>query len=360
MSKIDSKDISVVVQGAVDKDITPKCLESIRKYLPEAEIILSTWEGTDVSGLEYDIVLLNKDPGAFLFGEGDKKNNNNRMILSTSNGLSIVNRKYTLKIRSDMILLNNNICKIKDKYSRISKYRLFKNRIIVNDTYSIKYEENSYGEKHWRPFHISDWLFFGLTSDIKILFNIPLAKEPETSRYFEIHKMPKNKFHRFPHLKWRMSPEQYVTSICAIKNFPNIKFKHILDYNDKNIKQSEIFIVNNFIILSKYDLGIINAKARYLHLDIKNDENCKNGFYSKKVWLQDYQKYCDPKFKLPIRYTYKEKLKIGKYLTKLNKHYHNFITPIRKFLRWLLEPLSILMYCLKILIRFLTRFYKLF
>ena len=53
---IDTKDISVVVQGAVDKINTPKCLESIRKFLPCAEIVLSTWEGTDVTGLDVSTI----------------------------------------------------------------------------------------------------------------------------------------------------------------------------------------------------------------------------------------------------------------------------------------------------------------
>lgn len=39
-----SNDITVVVQGAIDRKLTPKCLKSIRKHLPDAEIILSTWE----------------------------------------------------------------------------------------------------------------------------------------------------------------------------------------------------------------------------------------------------------------------------------------------------------------------------
>ncbi|TXJ44182.1 hypothetical protein EPJ70_08075 [Brachyspira aalborgi] len=58
---IDTKDISVVVQGAIDKGYTPLCLKSIRKYLPESEIILSTWEGSDVENLDYDVLVLNKD-----------------------------------------------------------------------------------------------------------------------------------------------------------------------------------------------------------------------------------------------------------------------------------------------------------
>ena len=60
---IDTNDISVVVQGAIDQINTPKCLRSIRKRLPGAEIILSTWEGSPIDGLDYDKLVLNKDPG---------------------------------------------------------------------------------------------------------------------------------------------------------------------------------------------------------------------------------------------------------------------------------------------------------
>ena len=65
MGLVDNKDITVVVQGAVDREKTPICLQSIRRMLPGAFIILSTWEGTDVDGLEYDDVVLSEDPGGF-------------------------------------------------------------------------------------------------------------------------------------------------------------------------------------------------------------------------------------------------------------------------------------------------------
>ena len=38
------KNISVVVQGPILPFQTAICLKSIRKFLPKAEIILSTWE----------------------------------------------------------------------------------------------------------------------------------------------------------------------------------------------------------------------------------------------------------------------------------------------------------------------------
>lgn len=95
---IDSQDISVVVQGAISKEETPKCLKSIRKFLPNAEIVLSTWEGSDVSFLNglYDILLLNKDPGAGYYYKTEttvKYNNINRQLFSTQKGLKKSNKK---------------------------------------------------------------------------------------------------------------------------------------------------------------------------------------------------------------------------------------------------------------------------
>ena len=49
---IDSNDISVIVQGAINKNETTKCLQSIRQYLPGAEILLSTWDGSNITDLE--------------------------------------------------------------------------------------------------------------------------------------------------------------------------------------------------------------------------------------------------------------------------------------------------------------------
>ena len=43
-------DVSVVLQGPVRFE-TPESVESVRRLLPEAELILSTWEDEDVSSL---------------------------------------------------------------------------------------------------------------------------------------------------------------------------------------------------------------------------------------------------------------------------------------------------------------------
>jgi hypothetical protein len=64
MQKINSSELSFVVQGPIYQDITDKVCESIREYFPECEIVLSTWEGSSIEGLKYDKVVFSKDPGS--------------------------------------------------------------------------------------------------------------------------------------------------------------------------------------------------------------------------------------------------------------------------------------------------------
>src|SRR6266851_1380389 len=65
------RDLSVVVQGPVvggrrdpeERQLTRRCLASIRSCLPDAQIILSTWRGSDLAGLPFDVLVENDDPG---------------------------------------------------------------------------------------------------------------------------------------------------------------------------------------------------------------------------------------------------------------------------------------------------------
>lgn len=41
---IDSKDVSVVLQGAIDYRCTSDVVRSVRKFLPDSELIVSTWK----------------------------------------------------------------------------------------------------------------------------------------------------------------------------------------------------------------------------------------------------------------------------------------------------------------------------
>lgn len=132
---MDTKDISVIVQGAINKNETIKCLQSIRQYLPGAEIILSTWEGSNITDLDYDNLILSKDPGAAIIEKSAQKvvyNNINRQLLSTQAGLEKASRRYAMKVRSDLILTSDRFLDYFDKFqARTDNYTLFNRKIIV-------------------------------------------------------------------------------------------------------------------------------------------------------------------------------------------------------------------------------------
>lgn len=317
------KHISIIVQGVCSK-YTIDCLLSIRKHLPDAEIILSTWEGTDIKVLTglYDKLILNKDPKAIIFDDKERKYNNlNRILVSSQNGINAATRKYALRLRSDLVLKNNNVLKLTDDFVvRNSEKSLFKQRIFAYEIFSIKYDAKQQKQQRML-FHISDWCYFGLKEDLQELFNIPLVQEPEFSRYFETHNKNIEDIH-FTRL-WRMSPEQYITSVNAQKVFQNLKFDNYLNITDENIQISEDFIINNFRVFSQKEWGISTLKEEY-----KTIKMCVHSpfiYYSKAEQLKDYKKYCDNTIEISET-EFLQKLYGTKYYESLRKHFLQLIS----------------------------------
>lgn len=125
---ITDKDISVVVQGAIVSkgNITINVCESIRKFLPKAEIVLSTWKGCDTSNIDYDILIENEDPGnldSYYNGHevSPVANNFNRQLVSTVNGIKASRRKFVMKLRSDSMLVGAYFLKIYNEYDECAE-----------------------------------------------------------------------------------------------------------------------------------------------------------------------------------------------------------------------------------------------
>ena len=305
---IDTKDISVVVQGAIDKDNTPKCLRSIREHLPDSEIILSTWKGSDVTGLDYDKLVLNDDPG----GYKDKFcpyfcNNLARHILSTQSGLQRANGKYVLKIRSDLKFFSSNFLRCFTRLSERNKEYIFTTRkLIACSFFSKKYL--SYNDiVHPAPFHLSDWLLFGLKEDVNIVYNIPLPDQSYWD-YFSDHVYTGKKSNLFG-CAHQYAPEQYILYNSIKKYFTDIKFENYMDYNECNIIASENIIANNFIILSPQKFKLVCLKKntnndfyyQWCRNPLKIPSGLYKGLYRDYIVEQDYKKYCQPNYKIRIR-----------------------------------------------------------
>lgn len=306
VGEIDTNDISVVVQGGVDKTNTPKCLVSVRKYFPGAEIILSTWEGTNVTNLSYDKVLFNKDPGGWKDGKTGIPNNLNRQIVSTIEGIRSSTRKYCIKIRSDICFRANSFLKYFFRFpKRENTVCLFKNRILTSSYFFKRYLGEAQYSVQPTPFHLSDWFLFGLTEDLALLFNIPLSVEPENSNYLFTHKFYSARCNIFG-ASHRYAPEQYILLSCIRKNMTQVpEMKSIVDYTAENILFSERFVASNFIVLNPSQISLyclkngIDPYCKWSKNELALPIYVWEGLYRFDVFVYEYKKYCDPAFKIP-------------------------------------------------------------
>jgi hypothetical protein len=279
---INSFEISIVVQGSIDKIYTFKCLQSIRNHLPDSEIVLSTWEGADVSGLDYDILVLSKDPGASIYDNIRRARNNiNRQLRSTQNGIAKATGKFILKLRSDLVLESSAFLFYFDKFPIYDPvFHIFTQRLMVPSLFS-RFFSNETG--YPTPFHLSDWWFFGLSEDIRAYFDeTPLVDIEEYSDYKKLCYPDKRPYRD---ALFRYTPEQYFCYNSFKRHIPELHFDDWTDFNDDNIRLSEKLIANNFIILNPWQYEITNLK----YTNVSPYKIC--GIINFKKFLEYYRKY---------------------------------------------------------------------
>lgn len=279
---IDTRDISVVVQGAVESKLTKKCLKSIRHNLPEAEIILSTWKGSEIQQLDYDTLILNDDPGSlgwhYYYGERIVPVNFNRQLVSTKAGIQKATRKYVLKIRSDFYLKNNSFLSLyNDLNNRELPFHYFKNRVLIPSVYTrIFFPESAFP----CPFCYSDFFFFGLREDVEDYFNMePISQEEACNWHF---KFPDRKPDRLE--TGRYMPEQFLGYAWAKRHRCECDFEDCSDWSLEKLELSNKVLFNNFIC---FDAGK-HCLATKKH-NLKSIEH-SFGLVNEKLFLSENQK----------------------------------------------------------------------
>lgn len=331
MQKINSKDISVIVQGAIDNEETPKCLKSIRECLPDCEIILSTWQNSDTNGLDFDILVLSEDPGSVTVEESKHQmfcNNINRQLISTQEGLKNAARTYALKLRSDLILTNADFLEYFDKFQSKSKnYNLFKRKILVSDLFTRFNMKTNDRKRVKMPFHISDWWQFGLREDLETYFlDTKPVEEPYFTNYFNLEE---NKHKDTPYRthKFKFSPEQYFAYSCFNRNFEDIYMEDASDYSDELMEKFRECIVNNFVVLEFKHSGICLNKYPYCKYS-KNERFLGDpyiGLYNFYRYENEYKKYCDKNYTITASDSFFKNDKIAYNLLGIYKHIANLV-----------------------------------
>lgn len=312
---INKSDITILVNGKIEKD-TSVVLINIRNLFPESKIILSTWKNSNMANLNYDVLVENDDPGARVFNApkwvkpdkdgftrftiGDKKfknipkqNNVNRIIQTIKSGIEKVETKYLLRIRTDLVVKNINFLNYWDKFQIYdNKYKIFKHRLINSSTYSQFAHVMRHGIQ-LLPFHMSDWLHFGLTEDIKLLYSCPFQNLEYSSQYW-YNKRQRKQYDPFIDAGWQFPPETYVLYSLVKKYFPNVEYKDSDDYNKENMSFSNKIIANNFINIDDCNFKFVVKKYPRI---VDWSPELYDGFITYLEWQNLYKVYCDKLYK---------------------------------------------------------------
>lgn len=174
--KNDIPKIAIIMQGPLRREdaFTLETLKWYKKMYPDFEIILSTWDDIDSENeniiIENGIkIIKNKKPGINGLG------NMNYQLVSTKAGIEYAKErkcKYILKTRTDQRIYKKYF--LEYFLSLINEYKIDVNKTKQNSRIIVGpgiVEGNMF-----KPYMISDFIYFGTTEDIELLFSCDLDK----------------------------------------------------------------------------------------------------------------------------------------------------------------------------------------
>lgn len=272
------EEVSFVVQGPVEPELTPRCCDSIRAWFPGAEIVVSTWRGADTSRLECDEVVVSEDPGTL----EPFSYNTNRQLVSSLTGIRASSRPLVAKVRSDLVFHGDSLLR---HWRRWDQYadgpRVFGDRVLVPNVFTRK---PTY--LYPLPHHPSDWAFFGARADVELLFDVPLLAaadaviptptDPLVALFWGSARAPS------------FAPEQYIWVSAVRKRLGSLRLAHPWDFTPETLRESEALFANNLAVLDTYgQFGLSCPKypdANRIFAD--------RTLYQHEDWLELYETYC--------------------------------------------------------------------
>lgn len=282
---IRTEEISFVIQGPVFPEYTEAVCKSIRAFAPGSEIILSTWEGTNTEGLDYDKLVESADPGNFIFRLPEKMDNGtdrypmniNRQIVSTKNGILAAGRKYVCKLRSDLRLeglaflkyYEKYNAKIQEPYSRALQHRVV-TLCSVNPKRLLPF-----------PYYLCDWFFFGLKEDVLNLWDIPLIEEKDLRNRQEDGTYP---------MVDNFGNEQYLW-ISFLKKFREVEIENGYALTEENLEDSERSYANCCIFVTAKHANVYSMKVKNTGYGAYTAFS-NAGLYTENDWIRLYNRHC--------------------------------------------------------------------
>lgn len=260
MNYIQSNEISVVIQGPLYRNSKlsiglAESVSSIRLWLPYSEIIVSTWDGESVDGIDdIDKVIFSQPPAPLLDINGNA-NYVGHQILSTKKGIVASTRKYVLKIRADHMLEGQSFL-IEPLETKATEFTFLKRKIVVSSFFLRNPLKVPY------LFHISDLVHFGLREDMLSFWNTEIPN-------YENLKQDTNQGHfdLFSNYSggtiFREVPEQTLIIDWLKRNGINIRIPYPCATSYKWFRIWELILAENFYVVDARKSQILYPNRFY-------------------------------------------------------------------------------------------------
>jgi hypothetical protein len=303
LTPVDSANISVVIQGPLHRNLTPgrsifSCIASIRKHLPNAEIVVSTWDHQDLSQITADQIIVSDDSGCFLDDSGNQINTN-RMLSSTLAGIKAATRPYVMKLRADHNLTSAALAVIGvPEPIDSSEPRLFDTPITLTTLYI-----RDPGQVPML-FHVSDLVQFGTREAMMTLWDQPLLERRDVLRDRPLRN-PLGNFCGYTSL--RNVSEQSLMLGCMRQQGMEVSLIHPCQVSLSNLKLWDAILTCNFRVLDFREAGVdfperfltnvpplrtLYSAAQIEHLYRLRQGQTHYAFRMARIWLNQYVFSC--------------------------------------------------------------------
>jgi hypothetical protein len=292
---MEKSDITFVVQGPIiikdNVNLAKVCLESVRKFFPSSKIILSTHLSECTDGLDFDECVINSRHLDERIIENDKSGQIatfNLQLASSFEGLKRVITPYSIKLRSDMVLLNDNLYWLLNNRpdSNINRFTLTDELVItlnwaaVNPTKFLKLLH-----------HPSDQIFAGKTSDLYRIWDCP-QYPLEYVRWFYDYDYPLGAQHGGTLVKYRFEAWLWYNFVKVKTKYP---FNNSYSFSSDLLDESQGFMGNNLMIVNLRMAGVRSLKNLAPQLSSKVKMFTYNDWVklSRKYGIKSQYKYFD-------------------------------------------------------------------
>lgn len=265
---IHPSEITVVMQGDIRSE-TALAVRSVRSLLPNARLILSTFNTEDIGAIagEVDDVVLSDDPGAmpsFIKADILPTNNINRQLTTSKAGLDRVHTTYAVKMRTDCVLHNAEFVGLLERFSIGDANP---DRLVVSSFFT----RHPYGLACYL-FHISDWFVCGRSDRVRQFFSAPLMLLDDAT-WFERHESLKSGTYAARRFRARFTPEQHITT-----HFAHVLGYRIPDYlnhwSARLAREYEDFLANEVVVALPSQIGFTIEKYRDIEMNLYQKIDC--------------------------------------------------------------------------------------